>query len=1770
MELNLTGGSITGGREEEKSTADMVVDFATHGISSAALSSGISIANTGIALYNTFGGDAEKYDVSDVLSDIGANETADYYEQHQVGLDTLGFIVGSMVPGLAAIKGLRAGQKALSANARLSTGLRKALLPDDGIATIRASILKNGQGATAVLEAKKLQLIASGFHQQALEAAAFEGAALLTINQSPAISEGDLTYFEGITSNLGGAGVGLVFGTGLGGIFQAFALRGAAKNLLRESELLNKTNTKIITEGTSNNIIAGDAAVGETTSYLAAKSKRLADNFSTLDEGVRKDILATERQAREDLELLLLDMTKTKAFPKGNSITKDKLFKLIDNAPDSDAAITNLSGVTKYGEFAEEDIIFDVPVSTVDHMFRPEMTRWYAKYMGISFNAAKQETDNVRGMAFSNSINSKRVNGVHGAATTFDQGDWDNMFTWRHETGHTLLIEPVSKLSERSALGKRLVGEGEELSRMARPPQWARVDDIKLRQAAGEVIDVEDLKHLEYMESAQELFADAYAMISNPNFAEQLNPTENYKNLYRFMVGNKALASKLKRSKAPMNINTGQLFQGAVTPTAADLGGIELSQGFVDFGKKQRVALNTVYDTDKLSWQEASALMSVAKIRKDIVPDMSIDWLDIPRLTAAKAQKINIKTTKDGATLVYDNIDEALFAAKVELGSKLTTGSRLGKFPDATSEQLTHGQLARYLDTGEEFTKRVSGMRGLGSSVEGLQRGILDNQRDIPFWSLQDNIDPMTPTHAVLHTDRRAVQDGRRIAGMAETQQRIRLEREAIDTVVAGYFKSDFDNLVSSAYKTDVSFADDITSVDTTTGLVKSANAELLSGQSVAQHTGKQGEKILRTKATELDNTFNSVKVRAAADSDAVYEASVLDSTLRQQASGNEYQFIPRNLRDFAEEEGVEFLEQNLEVLSGQGLLGEFFKEGNHVWSQTIRKTLRKALITEMDNEELVEVAAGLSKLAKQEAHTIKSPVLGEFWRAKVKYNAEEIVPHKNSLGAVIGNKANLNPNALHPGIADTSKYKFHAIVVSKSKKIMGNNDSGMIVAHDANTLQQKIDAVASRYGDDVEIHTNKQVEKYKKAKSEYDTTLLFRDSMMDSSLRREGSFWDVSPEPNADIFNQYTRDMLRQHRVLIKGMTEAKYGEELGVLRKYAEGLDKFNSTAGSVKPVRNAYRDTENLLLNRRPEDTGTLWNQINTVTEDKISTALYTVKGAATRALVTGDWEKMNDTLKAYGMDEMYSDAAPLILNNIAAPEPLLRRMTAKINSVIGTMMLRMDFAHSLVNVASAPIMLNSEFNALIRVASKDRVQVFRDATSIVIPGSKHKVPNSGALMLQATKNYFSKPHLIKRYKQQGHISTVLDDINGAMSDFAGVAKLSDAKEADAMLTKVLNVITAPTDMSEEFVKFIAANMADMATDTLRVSGRIKQNTISTFVSRVHGNYTASQRPDLFQGWIGQTVGLFQTYQFNLMQSLFGNVAAGNKAAVTKMMGLQAGIFGAQSVPGFQLVNEYIGERSLENNDFYKVSGELVGDTMSNFLMYGAASSSTIPVTGDGIDLYSRGDLTPRTPILIPTSPSEVPAVSIVANFLNASINMFDKISDGAPMVGSALDALGHSGFNRPLQGIAQLLSGERTTRQGNLLATYQGIDVWNAATKVMGTKTLSEAVATSSFYRTAAYSTYRSQEINDLGEAYKQTLRSGSGDDDTYFNFMGEYASRGGKLDNFNSWTARQHTNATESQINQLRNANNSPEGRYLQEVMGADIDDYATDAQFIDN
>jgi len=127
----------------------------------------------------------------------------------------------------------------------------------------------------------------------------------------------------------------------------------------------------------------------------------------------------------------------------------------------------------------------------------------------------------------------------------------------------------------------------------------------------------------------------------------------------------------------------------------------------------------------------------------------------------------------------------------------------------------------------------------------------------------------------------------------------------------------------------------------------------------------------------------------------------------------------------------------------------------------------------------------------------------------------------------------------------------------------------------------------------------------------------------------------------------------------------------------------------------------------------------------------------------------------------------------------------------------------------------------------------------------------------------------------------------------------------------------------DRTEEFVRFVAARTADNIFSAAGFEGMDLQQQVRTFVNRVHGNYVSSQRPVAFQGPIGQAMGLFQTYQFNLMQQVFRHIENGDKKSLAILFGLQSSLFGLQGLPGFQALNTHIvgnASNNPDHTDFY----------------------------------------------------------------------------------------------------------------------------------------------------------------------------------------------------------------------------------------------------------
>ena len=206
-------------------------------IAGSVLSGTNSFYNTGVAVGNWFGADNQERDTAAWISSYD-DDLGKYYRENQQAVDLGGFVLGSILPGIAGVKVFNAGQVALKG--ALATGKMGAttarslgLLVDrtDDFLLAAASEINASTTALKLLNANSVKALASGFWQNTLEAAAFETVVQATMFRSPILEQQDVSD---IISNvaLGGA----VGGT-IGGAFGAAKLRGVLKTAVAAEDV---------------------------------------------------------------------------------------------------------------------------------------------------------------------------------------------------------------------------------------------------------------------------------------------------------------------------------------------------------------------------------------------------------------------------------------------------------------------------------------------------------------------------------------------------------------------------------------------------------------------------------------------------------------------------------------------------------------------------------------------------------------------------------------------------------------------------------------------------------------------------------------------------------------------------------------------------------------------------------------------------------------------------------------------------------------------------------------------------------------------------------------------------------------------------------------------------------------------------------------------------------------------------------------------------------------------------------------------------------------------------------------------------------------------------------------------------------------------------------------------------------------------------------------------------------------------------------------------
>lgn len=804
---------------------------------------------------------------------------------------------------------------------------------------------------------------------------------------------------------------------------------------------------------------------------------------------------------------------------------------------------------------------------------------------------------------------------------------------------------------------------------------------------------------------------------------------------------------------------------------------------------------------------------------------------------------------------------------------------------------------------------------------------------------------------------------------------------------------------------------------------------------------------------------------------------------------------------------------------------------------------------------------------------------LGAFMDANNRVRSE-----KSVLMSAVGVKTHHTPTRLYAPALDTARYKHVAIVRAKSR-IGGINDITMLVAKDAAGLRKE----AAKVPDDYEVLFKDDTDAFFKAKGTYDYNHVISDSRVNSALKRAGVLSDFFPEVRPEnVIEDSIRFLANQNTGLVKHSVEMKYGQLFSELKFLSGQYSKAEKSVAQgmlaikAKKIQDPFGDYVKTALNISKQGEFPLLDSLNEFV-DKVGKQAYEAYYSAFRDPAGGmtDWQTANKVAKEYGLPASFSGIEEFLAANERIPRNMVSEISAKANKVLATFGLRLDAVNSLVNVLSTPIMLGMEVASIRKLAAGDPATagILKDMMTVVDPQSGKRLPSTTAMIAKAFGEYaqdLKSGELMRKYQDIAGMNQFLETTRTVMDDLAykewqtGSAWL---KKIDGWADKAS--IYTGNIWSEQFTRFVSANIMDQMTRPLVAAGKISEQEartyITTFVNRVQGNYLASQRPALFQGTAGRTISLFQTYSFNVFQQLFRHVQDRNARALMTFGALQASVYGLNGLPYFDAINTHLigsWSHNPEHKDAYSELPKL-GDA-GKWLLYGTPSAFPL-FDGKGPALYTRGDLSPRTLIGLPTGPSEIPAISAAAKVLGAITTMTSQLGQGADFEDAMFRALEHQGISRPLAGFAQTVQGRATTTKGNLISASADMNEltslgwlqsrmvdFGGAMRVLGAKPLDDAIMMDAVYKNNEYRMQDRERIEALGSTVKQKLYNNQlPETEELQEFMASYVARGGTHQQFAQSMQRWSRDANVSVVNQMANKLRDPYSQRLQVMMGGE-------------
>lgn len=732
-----------------------------------------------------------------------------------------------------------------------------------------------------------------------------------------------------------------------------------------------------------------------------------------------------------------------------------------------------------------------------------------------------------------------------------------------------------------------------------------------------------------------------------------------------------------------------------------------------------------------------------------------------------------------------------------------------------------------------------------------------------------------------------------------------------------------------------------------------------------------------------------------------------------------------------------------------------------------------------------------------------------------------------------------MNPNHMYAPPPDLRKYPHIVFIRDKQGGVGKTGMVGIVTGKTEAEFKTNIAKIdQSRF----QIITKKDTELWHKAQGDYDYNMLLSDPETDAFLRRNGLMADFYPNLSGhEIITRLEDYTAKQSTVLTKNFVSLRYSQEIEeLLALSSQHMELATSTArrgtrAAELAVKDPYLQYVKTMLNMSSVNEHPWW----AVSQEKINAFLTPAFNKAKELFFSAsnkviDFDAANDMAEQMGLGRVYEKVAQGIdlhqafrdSNGAGYDHDIVSRFVSMANNVVINLALRLDHANALINAISWPILAGPEIRSIMKHIDNPEITgqlgemlSYQAAQGVKVPSATKLMFNSVQRLLDPVQG----KQLADYYNSIGITKPNVKEYYNLLDDMS----VRGNETMSAIMTKTNSVVDGAaklflSDWTEQHIRMLTADVMKQITEIAGIEPRLAAAYINTFNSRVHGVITASQRPTLFQGPLGQAIGLFQSYQFNLIQNVFRHLMNKDKMALAMMGGLQASIFGVQSLPAFHYVNTHLignAAGNREHSDAFSFLPSLLPKDLAEPILYGGISWFS------DASLYTRGDINPRNITVVPIIPTDWPAVSAFSKIAANAISFGENLAAGAGLGNSLLFALEHNGISRPLTGLIQSAQGYTTTSKGGLIAAHNDLFSWGTAVRLLGSKELNQAIAMDANYRIVSYRAADKELRLELSRAIRTKLLSGTEPDaEDWEDFAFKYAKSGGTQEGYNRFIA----------------------------------------------